>query len=303
MTPIPLTFRAAPLPEDFNGTPQEFQDMLVERLSATASTSLSFFSAGPTAPTSNVGPWLKNFVTWYVWSDSLATYVPETIESESLRYIASQTEPDQAKYVFWIKLDGSGKATGIFYYSGGAWKDVYEDAFAAINTNLTNNFYTKTQTDAAIEQAVSDADRHAFGAHKNATQTLSDGGGDVAIPFQSEEYDIGSDYNASTSTYVAPVAGIYSFKVALLVVGNTGSPTEIVWGLNLVVNGSIRKSATFSLLPDNFQTIELVSDMVLAADDEVTVTANLTTDAPATFDISPDTPSTFFHGFLIQKTS
>jgi microcystin-dependent protein len=144
-TQIPLNFRMAPIPADFAGTPQQFGEVLTGRLSAESAVNISFFVSGPTAPTSDYGPWLKNGLTWWTFDTVTGAYVPQPLEAQSLKYIASATSPSPTQYVFWIELDGTGKAQAIKYYSGGAWKDVYEDKFALYSTT--------TQMNAAIASA------------------------------------------------------------------------------------------------------------------------------------------------------
>src|SRR4249919_2171094 len=131
-TQIPLTFRLAPLPTAFVGTPQQLATAIVERLSAVSANTISFFASGSVAPTSNVGPWLKNDQTWYVWSDTLATYIPEVIAPQALGYTFSQSAPDQNQFKIWFKLDSSNNPNGIFIYANGSWQDVYAQQFANV---------------------------------------------------------------------------------------------------------------------------------------------------------------------------
>lgn len=76
---LPVTFRASPLPYNWKGTPSQFLSALVSRLALDSQEQLALINAGASAPTSNVGPWLKNGVEWYVWSDIAGAYVPQTI--------------------------------------------------------------------------------------------------------------------------------------------------------------------------------------------------------------------------------
>ncbi len=166
-TAIPLTFRLAPLPMGFVGTPQQLATAIVARLSAVSANTISFFASGSVAPTSNVGPWLKNDQTWYVWSDTLATYIPQVVEPASLGYIFSQVAPDPATYKVWYKLDGSNDPIGIFIYANGAWKDVYASQFANYytKTEIDANIYTKSQTDSAISTAVASMRKYPFSGY------------------------------------------------------------------------------------------------------------------------------------------
>jgi len=79
MATLPVTFRASPLPSDFRGTPQAFMDAIVARLSLETQSQLNLFVAGNVAPTSDMGPWLKDNNTWYVWDAGSGAYVPQTI--------------------------------------------------------------------------------------------------------------------------------------------------------------------------------------------------------------------------------
>lgn len=124
-TILPLDILGAPLPIDFQGTPQQLFDAMLARMTiGTSLGSVALLTIGNVAPTSNVGPWLKNGTTLYVWSSTTGSYVPATVEFPSLRYIAQQAAPDPAVYVFWIKLNTSGIPIAIYYYSAGAWSPI-----------------------------------------------------------------------------------------------------------------------------------------------------------------------------------
>jgi len=69
------------LPEGFCGTPQELAQAIADRLIIQSDQNFSSFAVGPNAPTSNVGPWLKDCSTWYVWDDSVGAYVPMAFPS------------------------------------------------------------------------------------------------------------------------------------------------------------------------------------------------------------------------------
>lgn len=64
------------LPEGFCGTQQELAQAIADRLLIQSDQNFSSFAIGPDAPTSNVGPWLKDCTTWYVWDDSTGAYIP-----------------------------------------------------------------------------------------------------------------------------------------------------------------------------------------------------------------------------------
>ncbi len=298
-TQIPLTFRIAPLPKPYKGTPQQLATDIVARLSAVSANTISFFASGSVAPTSNVGPWLKNDQTWYVWSDALATYIPEVIEPQSLGYVFSQVAPDPTVFKIWYKLDASNNPLGIFLYTNGSWQDAYGSQIAAINANLAANYLTATQTNAAIAAAVSSQTRYAFSATKSVDQVVTAGAGETQLTFETEQYDI--DGRFASNKYVAAVGGIYSFRAGMLTGANTGTPTNISITFSLMVNGaSVAQDINESDVETSGQNYLVARDVALAANDEVTVSVIITTTGASTWGVSSDSRLTFFQGSLIQ---
>lgn len=235
-TQIPLSFRAAPIPKGFVGTPQQLATAIVERLSAVSANTISFFASGSVAPGSNVGPWLKNDQVWYVWSDGVAAYIPQVIESESLKYVASPTAPDPTKFIFWLELDGSGKAIAVKYYSGGAWKDVYEDKFS--------QYFTSSQTTSAIAAAVASleaaATNYPVTARSTGSQTVSvdESFYVVNLPNDYINVDGGTVYDTSASKYVAPVNGVYQVSAVMQVDNVDADLTDITIFAKAAKNGN-----------------------------------------------------------------
>jgi len=217
-TQIPLTFRAAPLPIGFRGTPQEAFDLFVARLTASSVNQIAFIASGSVAPTSNVGPWLKNDQTWYVWSDSLATYIPQVIDESALGYTIAVTAPDPASFKFWIRIDGDGVPLGISIYTNGAWTDIY--------ASLISSYSTTAEMNTAIATAVGNQSKYPFSAIKAVPQTITSNDPAEILVFPSEQYDVGSAYDNSTYKFTAPVGGIYNFKIGVLMAISTGSPTD-----------------------------------------------------------------------------
>lgn len=100
-----LVIAAAPLDPAFRGDPQKFADHLVERLRIVAPFGLSTFTTGNVMPTSNKGPWLRAGTQWWVYDETLATYVPLDIsESESAPYIISATQPTDGTVPVWFQM-------------------------------------------------------------------------------------------------------------------------------------------------------------------------------------------------------
>lgn len=295
-TQIPLTFRIAPLPTGFQGSPQQLATEIAARLSAVSANSISFFASGSVAPTSNVGPWLKNDQTWYVWSDTLATYIPEIIDPQSLGYTFSVSAPNPNQFKLWIRLDGSGDALGISYFSNGAWKDIYAGQFA--------NYSTTTQMNAAIQQAVGSQSKYSFSAIKAVPQTVTAGAGAATIEFPNEQYDIGNHYDNATFKFTAPVTGVYTFRSGILIDLTSGTPTDIEIGLSLVVNGAgvVGFSENESDVSQKGRTMLCVRDVLLSAGNTVEARVEVITTGASTWTMDTNSGGNFFSGNLIEAT-
>lgn len=232
MATIPLTFRAAPFPEGYRADPEKLKNDIVARLYAESTQAISFFASGSVAPSSNVGPWLKNGTEWYVWSDDLAMYIPQPVPQGSLRYVAQFDPPDESIYIFWIQLDVTGKAIAIKYFSGGAWKDVYEDKFATYSTTTEMN----TAIAAAIAGIPPSPPFAVYPAQGFAAGQ--------AIPVDSAPHKIAfsvasinpapAPFDTILYRYVAPADGIYlvSFSCQLDNAGANVATVQAAVGLN-----------------------------------------------------------------------
>lgn len=210
---VPVTIKAAPLPVNFKGKPQALLDAFIARMSLeTSLNAVSLVAGGSIAPTSNVGPWLKDGTTWYIWSDSTGSYVPISLDYQSLKYVASTTAPDPNIYTLWIVLDSAGKAQEIRYFSGGLWQSVYDDSFKALIA----------QVDVVESQ-------FPFRGDSAADQILL-AAGDAANVVFTETFDPGNVFGASA--FVAPEDGYYLINLKVNMETSGGSPTAntvIVW--------------------------------------------------------------------------
>lgn len=102
------------LPEGFcPSSTQELGNAIAARLVITPNQSSSSFAIGPIAPTSNVGPWLKDCESWYIWDDATSTYIP--IEKGGFNTFQTFTSngtftvPDG---IFKVMLEGWGGGGG-----------------------------------------------------------------------------------------------------------------------------------------------------------------------------------------------
>lgn len=120
-----LLLVAAPLPADFEGTPQEFYEALVERLEIQSPVGTNFFVVGDIEPSSNQGPWLKNGTQWYVFSSSAGRYIPLDISPSTARlFTAGVDQPDAPEddaAQIWLRT-ASGRAIGWYFWSGAEWR-------------------------------------------------------------------------------------------------------------------------------------------------------------------------------------
>lgn len=84
--PAPVTFNLtlAPLPVNFTGTPQQWAQAVIDRLTIAPSAPWSSFQNGGSIPTSDVGPILFNGVQWKVWNSATGEYVDLVVDGGGL---------------------------------------------------------------------------------------------------------------------------------------------------------------------------------------------------------------------------
>jgi len=284
-TTIPVTFSVSPLTPGQSYNPQEFANALAARLTVDSQSQLSFFVSGPTQPTSDSGPWLKNGTTWYVWDSSTGSYAPQIMEPLSLKYIAAIASPDHTKYTFWIKLDGTGKAQSIQYWFGGAWVDVYADTFAAIPTIVSMT--------AAILAASSS---YPFRADVDLLeQVYTAGSGDEQIVFDSTVF--ASPGTFAANVFTAPVNGFYKFHAQIYLSLDSGAPTAISRQIGLFKNGTVF-SRSLVLTSDSTAglSMSVEGSCYMAAGDDVDAKLTVTSTGASTWAIERDATTTFFEG-------
>lgn len=80
---LPIQIVMSALPPSVRWTPQQLGDAIAQRLSLQTQQEFALFVTGSTAPTSNVGPWLRDGLTWYVWDDVSGSYILEPRPPES----------------------------------------------------------------------------------------------------------------------------------------------------------------------------------------------------------------------------
>jgi len=233
------------LPPQVRWKPQQLGDAIAARLSLVTSGTFALFAAGSTEPSSNVGPWLKDSNTWYVWSNSLGQYVPQTLAPESLGYTIGANPPDPNSFAVWIETNLAGSPLAVKIYYSGAWVDVYAaklasyQTIAAFNAAIAN-YSTTAAMNAAIAAAVAAipaATKYPARATLSGTQSVAVSGAYIKLLFDSEVFDPNTVYNPTLSRYVAPVAGYYRVSSELQVDNNTGTAAAMEIILSIYLNG------------------------------------------------------------------
>ena len=114
--PAPVSFNLslAPLPANFNGTPQDWATAVVNRLTITPSAPWSSFQNGGTIGSSNVGPILYNGMQWKVWSTATGSYVDLVVAggglvNNSVPLSAMSTQTPGGLFIY----DASGNPTTL----------------------------------------------------------------------------------------------------------------------------------------------------------------------------------------------
>lgn len=296
---LPLTIQGTALPPTVAWSPQELADFVWSKARIVTSASYALFVTGSTEPSSNVGPWLKDGTTWYVWSDSLGQYIPQTIEPESLGYYIGSDTPDENIYSFWIETTIGGQPLALKIFYNGSWTDVYAaqlanylTASAAAATYLTQanaastyqtiagmtNYSTvaakdagdvatlaaaNAYTDAAIGSIPGATPAHAAGA-TNSSQSVSITGSAVKLNFDTEVFDINGNYDAGNSRYVVPLNGVYQVSAELQVDNVSGAPAGMEMELS-VTGGTPLTSGNSSASPPGDRWYPNISGLVAAS--------------------------------------
>lgn len=119
---VQLDVSVASLPEGFcPANMQELANAIASRLIISPSTEFNTFAIGSTAPASNVGPWLKDCLSWFVFDDATATYVPITKGGfDSLQYITANTTFTVPDFIYKLKIHAFGAGGGGSSTTGGA---------------------------------------------------------------------------------------------------------------------------------------------------------------------------------------
>jgi hypothetical protein len=99
-----LFIQASPLPATFQGTPNDFFTEMIKRMRILSPSGTNFIFIGDTAPTSNVGPWLKNGTQWWVWDPATKQYAPQDISASfTPAFTMGHSQPTTTTPPVWLQ--------------------------------------------------------------------------------------------------------------------------------------------------------------------------------------------------------
>lgn len=126
-----LIVQMSPLSPTFAGTPQDLATEMIRRIKVLSPGGTNFIFIGDTAPSSNVGPWLKNGTKWYVWSPAISQYVPvDVTDSVTKSFFMGFSTPIGTTPPLWLQTtqdpsaangNSFGQPIGWFFWNGTTW--------------------------------------------------------------------------------------------------------------------------------------------------------------------------------------
>ena len=260
---VTFTLTLAPLPINFNGTPQQFGDALVNRITITPSTPWSSFITGSVVPTSDNGPLLFNAGSgnkeWRVWDTGLGAYTYLVVNGAgivagTIPLAALATDNSTAKTVFIRDASGvpalvGGTVSQLLTMTSGGPAFATPAPFVASPARALNAINQTLPIDANLHQV-------------NAT---------------SVQFDPNSCYDSSGSDYVAPATGYYfvSARYQADNSGGTASAMEIAFGTavngNSVLAGRVASGTSVPTPPGMRWYPQLCGLVALNAGDTLTI--------------------------------
>ncbi len=284
-SPVQFNVSAGTLPPNFAGTPQQFLDAIAALLLVTPIEDWNSFVTGSAAPTSDVGPWLKDGTEWWVWSSTAGAYVPLVLDDKSLRRFVGDTAPSSTDYDVWYQTNGSGVPQAIKIFNAGSWVDVYAATLA--------NYQTAAQMATAYGK---------FQTFTGGDLFLTAGAAFVKVPFDAVNFEQGVTFTTASNRFVAPVAGYYNIGGSLRV-DNTASHTPNGQSINVEVrvNGVPVRVSEFPIGDStNGNTLPFGGLLSLAQNDYVEVWAQVgIASGTATWKVTSDNRKTIFEGHRI----
>ncbi len=125
-----LFIQMGPIPPTFDGTPQELADAMIQRMKIMSPGGTNFIFTGDTAPTSNVGPWLRG-KQWWVWDPGTKQYVPLDISASlTIPFFIGASVPSGTVPEVWLQTtqdatdtapNDFGMPVGWNFWNGVSW--------------------------------------------------------------------------------------------------------------------------------------------------------------------------------------
>lgn len=191
----------------------------------------------------------------------------------------------------YIKLANIAVGAGVTTISNGNITDTRIDTSAVLADDVV--------TTAKIADSVVTPEKwtnpYCFRAYASGSTTLTDGTY-VKVLFASEDYDYNNNF--ASSTYTAPVAGVYNFSST--VTQATVSATPAIIFLTLYVNGSAAaRGVAFTPSTVGIPCVTYAGDVLLAANDTVEIYCYQ--DSAGNEATITGSGLTFFSGHLVHK--
>jgi hypothetical protein len=244
--PVQFDITVGALPEGLSTDPQGLLQAFAERLFISPSVPWSSFWLGASMPTSDVGPWFKNGMELWVWSDALATYTPVQAAADTTAAAGSDgtgyptlgytiakgvpTEPDPTIYRLWFVLNvTTGNLEDVRAYTNGAWNSLLTAPFAAFNAAIG-----KLQV-ALAESLVT----YPVWAGLTVDQTVDilSANYPTKLLFSRVGFDNDSTYDAANSRFICPVDGVYQVSCELQIDNVDGVAADMEISLGIFKNG------------------------------------------------------------------
>lgn len=284
-SPVQFNITAGTLPPNFTGTPQQFLDAIADLLAVTPAEDWNSFLVGSSAPTANLGPWLKDGREWWVWSNDDGAYVPVTVDNRSLRRYIGDTAPSNDEYDVWYQTNSSGVPQAVKIWNAGSWVDIYAAQFSS--------YYSKTEMETAFAK---------FSTYTGSDLFVPAGSAAVKVPFNAVTFEIGTSFNTGDNRFSAPANGYYRLAASLRMdATSVASPTGMGIVIEIRVNGVPVRVAEF-LIGDqaNGTTLPVDGIFMLNQNDyaEIWVSVIIAT-GTATWKVTADNRKTVFEGHRI----
>ncbi len=208
---VDFTLTLAPMPVNFNGTPQEFATALVNRLTITPTIPWSSFVLSGSIPAYDTGPILYNagsgFKEWRVWDTDTSSYTTLTVNGAALvagSIPLSKLATDVANAKEVLIYDVSGVPSSV----GGTTGQTLQMGAGG------PEFVTVAAPSAPVHCPVA--------AEKTTPQVLSVDGSQTKVLFSNEINDPDDVYDPTTSDYTAPTAGLYFITSTIQIDSSSG---------------------------------------------------------------------------------